>query len=129
MKIFHGKVFRFAQMPVAGDVAETVNSAKIGIRSANRIGSRFGRLGSVSARIRSKIEFHWNISICGNRRNLLVRKAISSMKPRFGLRPPRGACKYEPMNPRSQIVLWPRVLSFSGLPRPVVDLFEAVGDG
>ena len=59
--------------------------------SANRMRSRFGFLAVNSARIWSKIEFHLNISMCGNRRNLLVRKAPSSTNPRFGLRPPRGA--------------------------------------
>lgn len=53
--------------------------------------SRLGAADSDSARNWSEIEFHLNISMCGNRRNLLVRKAPSSTNPRFGSRPPRGA--------------------------------------
>ncbi|TWT58321.1 hypothetical protein KOR42_16950 [Thalassoglobus neptunius] len=77
--------------------------------------SRFGRVADASALKRSVIEFHLNISINGNRRNLLVRKAPSSTNPRFGLRPPRGAWKnritIRTVNPQSQVVLWLRVLS------------------
>ena len=54
-----------------------------------------------SARIWSEIEFHLNISMCGNRRNLLARNAPSSTNPRFGSRPPRGASGLNPNHSRA----------------------------
>ena len=49
-----------------------------------------GLSGSKPARTWSEMEFHLNISRCGNRSNQLARNAPGSTNPQFGWRPPQG---------------------------------------